>query len=413
MPNTFSNVKTVGSIIAKRAAALLSDRVQFCKSIGKEEEATFGSTKGFKNGDTANISKPARFIPTTTADITSDIQNVTEETTPIVLNERHIIGLTGSSLEFATVMELKQWDARVLEPAMDSLAQTIDARFLTLAKNNTFNSVGTPGSTVYDTDTMLSAGERLSKCLAPQDEKLFALLEATAMRSAVNARKGLFQSSSAIAEQYKMGYIGQADGFTYLRSNLMPSHTNGADVAVGVEATVVTIANGMSTLGVDGVTSSATIKAGSVFTIASCYAVHPITKATLPYLQQFVVTADVTEASGNSVTMSISPAIYYTAGDPRRNVSTAPVDEDAVTFLGSASTTYQNNLVYHKDAYRMVSVPLITPKGMDVVGQETVDGFTVRVLRGFDIKTDQLITRLDFLGAFAAVRPEWACRIWS
>jgi hypothetical protein len=149
-----------------------------------------------------------------------------------------------------------------------------------------------------------------------------------------------------------------------------------------------------------------------VFSISGVNAVHPQTKVDLGYEQQFVVTAAVTETSGNSVTLQISPAIYYTTTDSRQNVSAAPVDEAAITiYNGSASTTYTNNLVFHKDAFRMVSVPLVLPEKAEYAAQYTYKGITVAIIRDFDILKRRMITRLDFLGGFAPVRPEWACRI--
>lgn len=408
MSNTINNVKDVGTVIAKAAAAMLADKTQFIKSIDKEPASSFGQVNGYNVGDTININKPARFIPSSTADITSAIQNVTEEKTSLALDIRSIVPIALTSAEIQNTLALKDWMARILDPAVSSIAQNVESTCLTRAKNGVANLVGTAGSTTFNTSTMLSARTALMKGLVPQDGKMFALLDSTSMAGAVDARKGLFQSSAAIAEQYKEGYVGQADGFTYLENNLVPRHTNGADVAFAVENTVVTIANGMSTLGVDGVTSGATIKAGTKFTLPAVYRVHPITKATLPELQVFTVLADVTETASNSVILSIAPTIYYTTTDPRQNVNSAPVDEDACTVVtGSASTTYTHNLAYHKQAFRFASVPLIKPDGLDMVGQETVDGMTIRVLRGYNILTDQMILRLDFLGGFSVVRPEW------
>lgn len=413
MPNAINNVKDVGTVIAKMAAKMLADETQFLKSIDKEPASSFSQVNGYNVGDTINISKPARFIPSSTVDITSTIQDVVEEKVSLALDTRKVVGIALTSAEIQHNLALAEWANRVLRPAVSSIAQKVEADFLTVAKNRVYHSVGTPGSTSYDTDLMLSARQKLKQQLVPSSGGLYALLESAAMRSAVNARKGFSQSDSEIAKQYKNGYIMTADGFTFLENNLLPVHTHGVDVAFAVESSVVAISNGMSTLGVDGVTSGATIKAGTVFTIAGVYDVHPITKQTLPDLKQFVVTADVTETSGNSVTLAISPSIYYTTTDSRQNVSAAPVDETACTVIGSASTSYTNNLVYHPSAFRFASVPLVKPDGTDMIGQETVDGMTVRVVRDYDIVTDKLIMRLDFLGGFAAVRPEWACRIWS
>ena len=414
MTQTISNVSELGKIIAKTGAAMLADKAHFCKSIDKEPASSFGQFNGFNTGDALKINKPARFIAQTSADITSTIQEVIEETATLTLDTRINVPIRLTSAEIQNELALKDWSKRVLDPAVSTIAQKIESTFLAAAKNQTYNLVGTAGSTTHDTALMLSAGVKLSQNLAPEDGSWKALLDPLATASATDSRKGLFQSSSAIAEQYKQGFVGMADGFTFLRNNLLPRHTNGADVSgIAVENSVVTIANGMSTLGVDGVTSGATIKAGTVFTIASCYAVHPITKETLPHLQQFVVTADVTETASNSVTLAISPSIYYTTTDSRQNVSTAPVDEDALVFIGAASTAYTQGLVYHPSAFRMASVPLMLPRGAHMAEQETVDGMTLRVWMDSNILTDTMVLRVDFLGGFCVPRPEWAVRITS
>lgn len=414
MANGFNTLKNAPGVISKLAAGMLEDKVQFSKVIDKADNSDFDGKNGYQAGDTIYISKPARFIPGTTADITSVIQDVTEEKVPLVLNTRYVVPIALTSAEIATEAALQSWTKRILEPAVSSMAQFIEKDFYQKATQATYNTVGTAGSTVFDMDTILSAGQKIDENGCPDQDNRYVLLNPAAQRSAVNANKGLFQSSENIKEQYVKGRMGTGMGFDFLSHNLGYVHTNGADVTgIAVEASVVAISNGMSTLGVDGVTTGATIKKGSVFTIAGVNAVHPITKADLGYLQQFTVTADVTEVSGNSVTLAISPSIYYTSGDSRQNVSAAPVDETgALTFVGAASTAYAQNLAFHKSAFRMVSVPLVMPDGTDMASQSTSDGgFTIRVIRDYDVLTDKLIMRLDFLGGLAAVRPEWAARI--
>lgn len=414
MTQTINNIKDVGTVIATAAAGMLADEMQFIKTIDKEPASSFGQVNGYNVGDTITISKPARFIPSSTADITSTIQEVVEEKVSMALDIRKVVPVALTSAEVQNTLALKDWMKRILRPAMSSIGQEVERTCLERAKNYAGHLVGTAGSTVFDTATMGAARAILKKSLVPSDGDLYALLDSDAMNSATNARKGLFQSSAEIAKQYRDGYMGRGDGFTYLENNLVPRHTNGADVAFAVEASVVTIANGMTTLGVDGVTSGATIKAGTKFTIAGVYKVHPITKATLPDLQVFTVTEDVTETSGNSVTLQISPAIYYTTTDPRQNVNAAPVDETACTVVtGSASTTYTHNLAYHKSAFRFVSVPLMKPDGVHMCEQKTVDGVTARVWMDSSILTDKMIMRVDVLAGFCPVRPEWSTVITS
>jgi hypothetical protein len=393
------------------AAKMLADKTQFCKSIDKADESDWAGKNGYNSGDTIYISKPARFIPTANADITSDIQDVVEEKVALTLNTRKVVPIALTSSEIATDLSLKSWAKRILEPAVSSMAQYIEKDFLQQATQATYQLVGSAGTTVFDTDLSLSAGQKINEMACPDLDGRYALLSPGATRSAVNARKGLFQRSDEIAQQYSKGYMGTADGFDYLTNNLIYTQTNGTDVTgVAVEASVLTPATGATQLGVDGVASGATFTKGMVFTIAGVNAVHPITKQDLGYLQQFTVTANVTETSGNTVTLSISPTIYSSASGSLQNVSALPADEAALVFVGVASQAAQQSLFYHKSAFRMASVPLVLPEGLDMAAQETVDGMTIRVIRDYSVLTDKLILRLDFLGGLAATRPEWAVR---
>jgi hypothetical protein len=147
MTQTINNVKDVGSVIAKLAAGMLADKCQFVKSIDKEPASSFGQVNGYNVGDTITISKPARFIPTSTADITSTIQEVVEEKTTLALDTRKIVGINLTSAEIQNTLALKDWTNRVLDPAVSSIAQGVESSFLTVAKNSVANLVGTAGST--------------------------------------------------------------------------------------------------------------------------------------------------------------------------------------------------------------------------------------------------------------------------
>jgi len=414
MSNTLNTLKNAPGVIAKMAAKMLEDKCQFAANIETEDRTNFEGKNGYSSGDTIYVSKPARFTVGSTADITSGLQDVTEEKAALALDTRAVVGIALTSSEIATDMALKSWAARVLEPAVSSIAQTVESSYLTKAVNATANLVGTAGSQTFSVATMLAANRKITEALCPDFDNRFALLTPAATAATVDVRKGLFQASTAISEQYRKGVMGVADGFSYLQNNLLPTVTIGNDVTgVAVEASVLTPATGATQLGVDGLTTTTgTVKKGSVFTIAGVYDVHPITKATMSTLKQFVVTADVTADGSGLATLSISPTIYSSASGSLQNVSALPADEAALVFVGTASTAYQQSLAFHKAAFRHVSVPLVMPDGVDMASQATSDGgFTIRVIRDYDVLTDKLVMRLDFLGGMVAVRPEWACRI--
>lgn len=411
MANEVLTAKNAPGVTAKLVAAHLKEKAKFLRSISKEDDATFREQyKTASPGDTVYIKKPTKFKVGSNLDITSTKQDVKQEKVALTLDKLANVAFEMTSLETAYDKPIKYWNDEFVEPAMNALAAEMDRWALQKACTYTSNLVGTAGTQPGNIRGFLSAQQKMFENLAPEDDNHFAMMNPSTNTEFADSVKGLFHNNE-VAKAFGKGYVGEGQGFTYLRSNLLPTFTNGADVSgIAVENTVVTIANGMSTLGVDGVTSAATITAGTVFTIAGVYDVHPLTKQTLSHLKQFTVLADVTESSGNSVTLSISPAIYYTNTDSRQNVSAAPADEAALTFFGSTTTAYAQNLCYHKDAFRFVSVPLYTPEGLDFAANETVDGISVRALRGFDINKSTSIMRFDILGGLAAVRSEWASR---
>jgi P22 coat protein - gene protein 5 len=411
MPNTVNTVKSAQQIIARLAAGMLADKMQFIKTIDKEPYETFKGENGYNAGDTVSISKPARFIANNTQDVTSAIQDVEESRIPLALTGISNVAVNFTSNEIATDFDLRGWAKRVVEPAMTTIQNDIESKVLISAKNAVPNAVGNPGSSLFDTDMMLAAREVMNKGLCPMDEKRYALLDSSAMRKAVNARKGLFQASDEVAKQYKQGYMGQSDGFTFLENNLLPTHTNGNDVT-GVTVKTTVSSQGTSTVVLTGVTANTgTITAGTVITIADVFAVHPTTYQTLDNLQQFTVVTGGTADGSSDLSITVYPALRTTG--TQKTINRFPTASDVVTFVGAASTGYTNSLAYHQSAFRFVSAPLVLPGGLDMAAQETVDGITVRVLRGFDIKTSQLIQRFDVLYGFCAPRPEWACRLYK
>jgi len=400
MANTFNNIKDAPGIIAKAAAQTLKDNLVFCNTIDKADASDFDGKNGYKSGDTIYTSKPARYIPQSTFDITSSIQDSVEGKAALTLDTISTVGMEIDSFEFATDVQLKDVIKRFVMPAAEAIAQDVERRFLEKATDATYNSTGTAGSTAFTVANVLAGRTLLNQNLAPRGDRSF-LLNSQSGAAAVDARKGLFQSSTEINKQYLDGMVGRADGFDWYENELINVHTTGSDVT-GIAINDASVAEGASTLTVDGASSAPTV--GSVFTIAGVYSVHPITKQVQGRLQQFVVT------SATTTVLGISPSLYA-GSNGLKNVSALPADDAALVFVGSASTAYAQNLQYHENAFKMVSVPLIMPRNAEVAAQETVDGITVAVVRDFDVLERRMVTRLDFLGGLSAVRPEWACRV--
>lgn len=411
MANTVNNIKDGPGLFAKGMAQTLKDNLGLCAFVEKADESEYDGKNGYKAGDTIYTSIPTRrIVQEDNLDITSYNTDVVEEKAPLVLNKTATTADSFDSLELATEVDVKSALKRFGIPSAQSLAQQIEARCMGIVADSAYNITGTAGSNSFAVADVLAARSKLNQNLAPlKDRMLFLNSESGA--EAVDARKGLFQSSTAIAEQYSEGYIGRSDGFDWMETELLPTHTNGS--MGGTPLMDGATAEGASTLHIDGVTSGNTWTKGTKFTVAGVYMVHPITKAITKRLQQFVATADVT-FTGGEADVPVSPSIYASATSPLKNVDAVPADGAAITILtGAASTGYVHNLALHKSAFKMVTVPLYTPKGEELVASETVDGITVNIVRFFDGNTRIVKTRYDVLYAFDEVRPEWSNVITS
>lgn len=411
MTQVISNIKEVGSVIAKTSAKLFEDNLAFCKSIAKADETDFDGKNGFKAGQTINVNLPMRSVPTSAFDQTSTIQDIVEATKPLTLNIISSQAFQINTSEFATEIGLESVMNRIIKPAAISMAHDFENKVLAQATDAIFNSVGEAGSNTFDPDVILNAREVLNRNLCPKNmDERFLLLTSKAGRSATVSRKGQFQDAGEIAKQYKEGFIGRADGFNWLESEMVQTHTNGNDVVFEVRTTVST--QGQATLVVEGLTTTTgTVKKGTVFTVAGVYSLNPQTKESTAELQQFVVTADATADGSGYATLSISPAMYTTGS--LANIASFPQDGDAITPVGAASTAYKQNLAFHKNSFRLATVPLIMPKNAEFASQHTYKGITMAVVYDWDQLTRSMVLRMDVLGGLCEERPEWAVRLPS
>lgn len=410
---TINTVSSNTRKLLKMGADELMDKVHFYRECEKLEEDAFKPDEnGYNPGDTVSINIPTQWnVQEDNFDITSTMQQPKERSVSASLDMSATVPFDLSTSQLAHDIDIKNVYERFVQPAILDMAANIESRLLKKATQYVGNCVGTAGSTVVDPDTVMYGGEKMDEFLAPMAQRSF-LMDSTSMRSAVNANKGLFTFKR---KEYDEAFIGNANGFDWFKNQLIYRHTNGNDVTgVAVEAAVVAPSEGMTTLGVDGLTAdTGTITKGSVFTIAGVYAVHPQTKQNLGFLKQFThVGSDVTANASGQATLTLNEPIYSSASGSLQNVSALPVDETgALVFVGAASTTYKQSLMFHKKAFRVCSVPLYMPQKAEIAEQVTEQGITLSLIRDFDIKTRKVITRLDWLGMCLPVRPSHACRV--
>ncbi len=412
MPNQVNTVKSLTGIAAKATAVMLKNRLGFTASVDAEDENTYGQNfKSVQPGDTIYVSKQARFGVRTNA--TFAAQDIVEERVPLTVDKRAGVDIELTSLELATDMQMSAFAKRILAPAASRIADEVEMQNLLQVTQATYQTVGTPGTSPASLTPWLQALERIRSQACPQDN-LQAVIHQSVNTTMIPALSGLFLPTTEVSRQFRTGYLGSTTiGLDFMTSNVAYTHVNGAANAQSVLVNGAVSTNGAATIAVDAITGTNSITKGTTFTIAGVFDVNPITKAVLPNLKQFTVTATTAAVSGAIAALPISPALYFSG--PRQNVSATIADNAALTFsTGTGVVPLANSLVYHPSAVRFCSVPLFDPgQGVVECSTETVDGISVRAIKYYDGDADKLKMRLDVQYGLAVVRDEWLCRVTS
>jgi len=391
-------------MITRKALEILENNLVLTRNVNRQYDDSF-AVEGAKIGSTLRIRLPDRALVTDGAAL--QVQDDNEQFTTLTVASQKHIGVNFTSAELT--MQLDDFAERVLKPRISQLASSIDADVANAYKA-IGNTVGTPGTTPATSLVLLQAQQKLNENAAVMSPR-YATVNPAANAGLVEGMKGLFNPTDTISKQFKNGMMGTGVlGFDEINmSQSIKQHTTGNwGTSITVTSTVST--QGQSTLGISFTGSSRTWTVGDVFTVAGVYAVNPQTRESTGSLQQFVVTA---AASGSSTaTLSISPAIY-TSENALATVDSFPQASAVVTMVGTASTQYPQNLVYHKDAITFATADLLLPQGVDMAARAVHNGISLRVVRQYDINNDRLPCRIDVLYGFSTIRPQMACRIWG
>ena len=403
-----SNSLLTIDMITRKALQIFENELVLTRNVNRAYDDSF-AVEGAKIGSTLRIRLPDRALVTDGAAL--QVQDDNEQyTTLSVSNQKHI-GVNFTSAELT--MQLDDFADRVLKPRISQLAASVD-NDVANAYKSIYQSVGTPGTTPGTSLVLLQGQQKLDEQAAPRSPR-YVTVNPAANAGLVEGLKGLFNPNATISKQFKSGMMAEGVlGYEEVNmSQSIVSHTTGSRSATDtilVNGAVTT--QGATTLAIDGGTGSATFAVGDVFTIANVYSVNPQTRQSTGSLQQFTVTALATASSGAWASVSVSPAMY-TPTSALATINAFPADNAAVTVLGSASTVYPQNLIYHKDAITFATADLLLPQGVDMASRQVHNGISLRVVRQYDINNDRMPCRIDVLYGYSVIRPQGAARMWG
>jgi hypothetical protein len=407
-----SNTTLTADIIAAEAIRVLDNNCVMGNLVYRGYEEEFDKkVNGYTVGETISVRRPTDF--TVRDGATAAIQDVVEGKFSLAVDKQKGVDFKFSSSDLT--LQIDKLSERVIKPAMVQLANQIDRDCMALYKD-VWNWVGTAGQTVNSYTDFAKAPERLDLGAVPMQDRR-AVLSPTDHYGLLGSQTALYMQDVA-KDAYRESRLGRIAGIETYSSQNVPTHTRGTTdnttpLVKGTQSTTWAASKdtGTMSLDTDGWDTVTTIKQGDVFTIDAVFAVNPVTKETLPHLQQFVVKSDVTAhaTTTSSTTLTISPPIITSGAF--QTVSAAALNDATITILGTASTGYAQNMVFHKNAFSLVMVPMVAPPGAVDVARKSHNGYSVRVIPYYDGTNDVSNWRLDVLYGVKTVDARLATRL--
>jgi hypothetical protein len=404
-----ANVLITPSIIAKEALFHLENNVVMGQKVYRQYKKEF-----VKIGDSVTIRKPVKFVATDGA--TRSNQDVLEETTSIVINNRKHVSWNFSSQDLTLTIE--EYAERYIKPAMITLSNTIDRALCVEGANQFFNTAGTPGTTPDDFAALAAVGQKMDEEPVPDDGLRCLVVNPAARWGLANGMGGTgsggIYNADIVHGMVRRGRLGEIANFDIYGDQNIAIHTTGLWTGAPLVDDAA-FANDTNVVAFDAMvgTQVGALVVGDTFTIAGVNSVNDVSKEDTGALQEFVVLADVTTAAGaGSITCypdlndgsTTSTAAYQT-------VTALPADNAAITILGASGVGYPQNLGFHQNALALVTIPLELPDSAVFKARADWRGYSIRVIKDYDIDSDEEIIRLDILFGVKAIYPELGVRL--
>ena len=398
-----SNAVLTASVIANEALMILENELVMAKNVHRGHESEFSnSVNGYQVGSSVTIKRPTDF--TVRSGANASVQDVVEGSVTMTVDQQKGVDFAFTSAELT--LNIKDLSERAIKPAIVQLANKVDGDLAGLYKYVP-NWVGTPGQTINSFADFALGPQRLDEQAVMSDGRT-AVLSPADQWGLLGTQTNLYIQGAANGA-YREGDLGRIGGVQTYKSQNVQTHTTGADLSGTVNQSIVTsttdYATVKTTMQQTITVASLNLNAGDVFTIAGVYAVNPVTKAVLPWLKQFTC---ISYASNSLV---FYPAMIWSGAF--QNIYTAATDlnTNAIVAAGTAATGYAQNMIFHKNAFSLAMVPMVSPPGASDVGRKSANGLSVRVIPFYNGSSDVSTWRLDILYGLKAIDPRLATRI--
>lgn len=313
----------------------------------------------------------------------------------------------------------------LLRPATKRLATKLETNFAKFMLQNTAGRVGNVGTAVTTWDHVAEGGAHLEALGIPKDKMYCMAVNPFTQRKLASNQRSLGGETGTMTANQRATITDNFGGVTVKTCSTLASYTTGvgADragvVAAAPTQTYLSAKDTMTmSLAVSGFQANLAIKTGETISITGIFMNNLATREAMiddtgsQVTYTATVTADVTLSGTGTGTLVVTGPAIFEANGQYNTVVAAIAGGEVVTLGGSASTIYQPNLIWHPDAFSIVSINQMKLKSTDTIGT-TEDGIQIRVTRDSDFYRNKNMYRFDLHPAFAALNPFAAKQVFG
>jgi len=412
----------LSSNITRKVARVFLDAFESSRVLTKTVDTQLLSGKfNPSSGSNVDFKRPHDYnsIRTSGGDISSSTKSdiISGKATGTVQNYFTVATEWGNVEE---ALELDQLDD-ILAPMARRIVTDLELDLGNYMLKNANLHYGTPGTVVDAWTDVAGAAALMDSIGVPMEGEKYYVMNPYTTTNLSSAQNGLNAADSLVRTAWEKAQISSNfGGLMAITSNALKTYTSGTTsdragtLSAAPTATYVAHKDTMiQSLAVAGFSASATIKAGEIVQVTgrnrlSLSTREPILDASgNEILWSGIVTEDVTlNGSGAGTLLVAGPAINEANGQ-YNTVDTALDSGDVITVLGSASTVYQPNMFYHKQAFGLGTVKLPKLYSTDTIAT-TQDGMSIRVSKYADGDANTQKIRFDMLPAYATFNPFFA-----
>lgn len=372
------NTLLTPSVIAREAIIALENNLVAAGLVHRDHSDEFAQV-----GDTVTVRKPATFEAAEYNGSTVSTQEAKEEGVPVKLDKLMDVTFAVTSKELT--LSVKNFTEQFIEPAVRAHAQAIDNALCALYADIPYYS-RSADSTAWSSLKALTAGRKvLNDHKAPFADRR-GLLGTTADAALLGLDAVVNADKSGSTDALRNASIGKLIGFETYTDQNVDTHTVGGQGTTAGKCAIDLTAGysaGDTEIHVDALSSA--LKVGDVIEIAN-----------KPYV---VTVAGALSTADQDIT--IYPALA------------ADVANDAEVVIKNAGASVEENMLFHKNAFALVTRPLAAPMGAARVETLNWNGISMRVVYDYDRNLKSDVISLDCLWGVKTLTPELACRAWG